>query len=248
MNSKSSVLGITAEEFRDKTGTVSIFDTIVRQEPWQRALEAMARIGETTPAEDQPKRKERLIWRIQMEDDGHDLHIQPILQKSTRKGWTRGRNVAIKRLHEEHGSMDFMTDHDRRVCQAITVENESGGSRYYGDREIYRLNPHKALPALVDHPCVFWENGDMRIDVVLSGPQLQVIQEDKGLHVSLTPSMIDRFGNQVDYVALRESPTRLAIIMFSPEHRRIADIVGPEGVNVPKSGKDSLLQAIAAAS
>ncbi len=242
---KSSALGEAAAEFRAETGTVSIFDTIVRQEPWERALEAMARLGES---DDQAKREERLLWRVHVTKKTGACSIMPILQKATRNGWTRGRNVAITRLYEAHSSLDYLTDHDRRICKAIIVEYESRGYRYYGRHEVYALNPSKALPALVGHPRVFWDDGNTRIDVVAANPQLQVVREGEALHVSLTPSATDRSGEPLDFVAIRESPTRLAVITFSPEHRRIAGIVGPEGIRVPPRGEESLLKAIAAAS
>jgi len=245
---KSSALGEGAARFRAETGTVSILDAIVRQEPWERALEAMARLGESEQGDGQPKRQERLIWRIHVNEEVGFCHIQPILQKATRKGWTRGRNVAVKRLFQEQDSLEYLTDHDRRVCKAITVDYESSGYRYYGRHEVYSLDPRKALPALVGHPCVFWDQGDTRIDVVASGPQLQVVRKGKTLHVSLTPSVTDRYGEALSIVAMRESPTRLAVIEFSPEHRRLAGILGPGGIGVPARGEGSLLKAIAAAS
>ncbi len=246
VNPKSSALGEAAAEFRAETGTVSIFGAIVRQEPWERALEAMARLGESD--DDRPKREERLIWRVHVTKDVGIGRITPILQKATRNGWTGGRKVAIKRLFEEQDSLGYLTDHDRRICKTIVVEYESGGYRYYGRREVYTLDPSEALPALVGHPCVFWDKGDTRIDVVAAKPQLQVVRQGKALHVSLTPSATDSFDKPVDLVALRESPTRLAVIKFSPEHQRIASIVGPEGIRVPPRGEESLLKAIAAAS
>jgi superfamily II DNA or RNA helicase len=248
VDSKSAGLGKTSAEFRAETGTVSMFDAIVRQEPWQRALEAMTRIGETTQSAEQPKRTERLIWRIEMNDDMGVGRIQPILQKSTQKGWTRGRNVAIKRLYQEHGSLEYVTDHDRRICGSIEVEYDDGGYRHYGQREIYAFDQGRALIALVGHPLVFWDQGDTQIEVVASRPELQVIRQEKLLHVNLTPSMTDSYGQELDFVAIQESPTRLAVITFSPEHRRIAGIVGPDGIDVPNRGEAELLKAIAAAS
>jgi len=243
----SSALGEAAGAFRAETPAVSLLDAIVRQEPWERALDAMARLDQAGGG-DQPAREQRLIWRIHVNEDVGFCRIQPVLQKATRKGWTRGRNVAIKRLAEDQSSLDYLTEHDRRVCGAITVEHESDGYRYYGRREVFTLDPHKALPALVGHPCVFWDVGDTRIDVVASGPQLQVVRKGATLHVSLTPSVTDRYGEPLDVVALRESPTRLAVIKFSPEHRRIAGILGAKGIRVPPQGEPSLLKAITAAS
>ena len=244
----SSALGEAAAEFRARTGTVSIVDVIARQEPWERALEAMARLGERGQDGGQPKRENRLIWRVDVNEEVGFCRIQPVLQKATRKGWTRGRNVAVKRLFEEQGSLEYLTDHDRRVCKAIAIEYESSGYRYYSRHEAYVLEPRKALPALIGHPCVFWDQGDTRIDVVASSPQLQVVREGKTLHVSLTPSVTDRFGEPLDFVVLRESPTRLGVIEFSPEHKLIAGILGPEGIRVPARGEGRLLKAIAAAS
>ncbi|MBT3201769.1 MAG: hypothetical protein HN350_17855, partial [Phycisphaerales bacterium] len=248
MDAKSSDLGSQAAEFRAETRTVSICETATRQEPWLRALEAMAQIGEIAPGGGPSKRTERLIWRIVMKDNNTVERIQPVLQKSTLKGWTRGRKVAIKRLHEESASLEYLTDHDRKVCGAIQVEYDSDGYSYYGPREVFAFDTCKALLALVGHPQVFWDQGDTQIDVVSSRPELQVLQNDKSLHVSLTPSMTNRHGQTLDFVATQESPTRLAVITFSPEHRRIAALVGPDGIDVPNRGKDVLLKAIAAAS
>ena len=215
-------------------GALPLVDLYQRQESWQLALNALSLIRSPANPVKSAEQHTRLAWLLHM-DRYSGLTLEPREQKRNAKGqWSKGRPVALKRLLEDGGSLDFLCDQDREASRLIQVENS-----YYGGRQ-YSLPAAIALQRLVGHPHLFWQDApEVRVDVSLGEPGLQLKEEKGQISLRLQPKGV---GNG-ELLLEKETPTRLKIYPVSKELRQIAEIIG-DGLNVPLSAKAQLVEAI----
>jgi hypothetical protein len=210
------------------------------KEAWELCLNALAGL-QSSPQPAPAGATLRLIWSIALM--GEHWEIQPREQKINAKGgWSKGRNVAIKRLSQSPGDFGYLTPQDLRICQQI----ESGYSsyRYYGQVG-YEFND-KAIVALIGHPLVFWGDSATRIEIVKGEPELLVKKSKQNW---LTLEFSPKIKENKDILVIKETPTRLKVIEVSPDHLRIAKIIGVKNrLEVPESAKEQVLSAINAVS
>lgn len=234
----SASFAARASALRARLGMVALADWFERQEPWQRQLAALASLSTASSAS--AGGESRLIWELQLWS-GH-VEIAPREQK--RKGktnWTGGRAVALKRLSEEADEIDFLTPQDRQVCATIRSVNVG----YYGGVG-YELNGKSALPHLIGHPLVFWQSPPgVRVEILRGEPELEIKKTAAdALTLRLSPPLDENSDN---VLVSQETPTRLRVIEVTPEHRRIAAILG-QSLKVPARAKEQVLDAIRAIS
>jgi hypothetical protein len=228
-----------ATALRQKLGLVVMADWFERQEPWQRQLAALAKLSTASSSADAGPQA-RLVWELHLTKT--DAVLSPREQKRKgREGWTGGRAVALKRLREEVGTMDFLTAQDRKVCDLIKHEPYN----YYGGAE-YSLDNQAALVHLIGHPLVFWQNPPgVRVEILPGVPELEIKKTASNtLTLRLQPPL-DKPEQQV--LISQETPTRLRVTKVTPEHRQIAAILG-KSLKVPARAKDQVLDAIRAIS
>jgi SNF2 family DNA or RNA helicase/tetratricopeptide (TPR) repeat protein len=224
--------------FWQTQGLKTIVDTVVVEEPWALSLKALTSLNPGSPtitATTPTASSYRLAWFISAYSNA--VLLQPREQKLTAKGgWSQGRNVALKRLKEEASRIEYLTPQDVSVCNQIKVHYG-----YYGRAEY--IFKEQAIAALIGHPLVFWEDAPTtRIEVVSGKPEVQVKQNPKGgITLELLPAL--RSDRSLQWV--KETPTRLKIIEVTPEHRRIAEILGSKNrLDVPDAAKEQVLNAI----
>jgi len=215
-------------------GALPLVDLYQRQESWQLALNALSLIRSPANPVKSAEQHTRLAWLLHM-DRYSGLMLEPREQKRNAKGqWSKGRPVALKRLLEDGGSLDFLCDQDREASRLIQVENS-----YYGGRQ-YSLPAAIALQRLVGHPHLFWQDApEVRVDVSLGEPGLQLKEDNGQINLRLQPEGIA----DGELLLEKETPTRLKIYPASKELRQIAEIIG-DGLNVPLSAKAQLVEAI----
>jgi len=214
---------------------ISLFEIIEQQEPWELSLNALTRLQSAAIALPKSALGFRLAWFITLRNQ--NWAIQPKEQKISAKGtWSAGRNIALKRL-KKTGEVEYLSAHDLRVCAHIEVDNDY----YYGNSE-YEFG-QGTIAALVGHPLVFWEDSPTtRVEVVKGEPELLVRASKKDrLIIEFSPT----FSEEQEVFILKESPTKIKVIEISPEHRRIAAILGSKHrLEVPTIAKERVLNAI----
>jgi hypothetical protein len=90
-------------------------------------LDAFLATGTPKPASGQPARRaKRLAWFVDPETREVDVAEQ---SNSGRDGWTDGRAVAMKRLHERDPRLDYLTEQDRAALRSIRKETRG----WYGE-------------------------------------------------------------------------------------------------------------------
>jgi hypothetical protein len=147
--------------------------------------------------------------------------------------------VALKRLYGHPEKVESLTPQDRELCTCIRPIY----SGYYGGTS-HEIDTHKALPLLIGHPLVFWADlPAVRVELVRGEPELLVTPQGQQWRLELSPPAVA--GELVRVV--KETPTRLKVIVFAEAHQRVTKILG-QGLTVPAAAKARVLEAVAALS
>ncbi len=220
-----------------------LIEVIEYKAPWERSLHALTQLNESTlNLTERSYSTFRLIWRLHFRSI-HSWSLTPLEQKIGAKGgWTKGKPIALKRLYED--LPDYATEQDQRICEFLDVTYEQSSSYYYSraSKPVYTFS-QAALLALVGHPLVFLEDSPtVRVDIVKGAPELFVKRlEGERLSIELVPPV-----GKDELLIIPETPTRLKIIAVTPEHQRIAGVLGPKNrLEVPAQAEERVLQAIA---
>ncbi len=226
-------------EVNAKVDNPSLVDLIKPQKPWEISLKALANL-QKPEVEVKLESEKRLVWFLTLYSTSFVL--QPREQKmSVKGGWSKGRAIAIKRLYQNPGQFDYLTTQDLKVCSQIETD-------YYGYyHQVEYSFSDRALLELVGHPLVFWANSStIRLDIVAGEPELIVkkVKEER-----LTLEFSPKLSSDQEIILVKETPTRLKVIKITPEHQRIATILGKNNcLNVPAAASEQVLAAISGVS
>ena len=208
-----------------------------RQEAWQHALSALCQLKPSSaPTSPASKKTTRLAWLLT--NSRYSSHLEPREQKLGAKGqWSKGRPVALKRLVDEVDRLDFLCEQDRQAISTIQA-----GKTYYSNVE-FELLPGLALPRLIGHPALFWQDApDVRVELEAGHASLHLEAVDGQTHLRLEPQGI---VTDDTYYLHTQTPTRLLIYSINSDLRQIGRIID-KGLRVPQSGKAELIEAISA--
>jgi superfamily II DNA or RNA helicase/tetratricopeptide (TPR) repeat protein len=203
-----------------------------RTEAWERSLEALVHIQakkSKKAAGAVDEKQTRLVWLVNFAN--HE--VQPVEQTLGKGGWSKGRNVALKRLKEMQ--VENMSDQDKAAARSIKMNNHG----YYGGVE-YLFEMEKLYQALVGHPMLFLnENPSISVELVEEQPQLVV--EQKG------EDFVLRFSHEFDEAGVnmvRETPTRYILMKISEQHAEINRLLEYGKLRIPPKGKERLIEAV----
>lgn len=228
------------------------FPTLVEAKPrWDLALDQLIGLGSKAKNQDSqgnqnPANSIRLIWELSQEFFGHKLSARE--QKRHKSGWSKGRVVSLKRLKEQPELFDYLTESDKRLCGLIEVFKDWG---YYAKTE-YSLQGVMALEAAVGIGNLYLvDNLSQPIELIKREPELLVSQQGNQLCLSiadLSGDIVDAVntGDPSQYSLISLSHTQYQLTIFSPEHVKVAEIIGEGGLLVPIDAKQKALQGIAA--
>jgi superfamily II DNA or RNA helicase len=230
----------SADALRQESGIRSLVSLFQPQEAWELCLKALTNLHEKDQSTTlKAETDRRLVWFVTIFSNSY--YLQPREQSINARGeWTKGRPIALKRLKDNQHDFSYLTPQDQRICSHIKMYNHGWGKPEYTLSE-------KAIAALIGHPLVFWEESPMvRVDVIKGEPELRV---QKGKNDQLTLKLFPSFKENKDVVVIKETPTQLKVIEITPDHRRIAEILGTQNrLEVPAAAKERVLSAISAVS
>ena len=221
-------------------GTCSLTVLVEPVPPWERSLKALEQLAYDAKSRSEDARaparpvEKRLVWEI--ETGYYDIELRPREQRRNRNGkWSKGRKVALRRLSEEAASMEFLREEDRAAAAAISVHSGWRGLEY--------VLGARGLHALAGHPHVYNESGEP-VEVVRREPELHVDAAPGGLvAVRIEPHGWDTEG---EYGVDLASDHRVEVTRFTADHRRLFEVVPPEGLELPAEGRSRLLEAVSA--
>jgi len=215
----------------------SLVALMPKSEPWERALAALTNLQGTPSTTDA---EHRLIWTLERYGD-NGIAISPREQKRGKRGWSRGRNVALKRLADDDAA-SFMTDADRQITRHIEPAQWRSGMI---------MNHERAVIAAAGHPLVFWkEDLATPIEIRRREPELSVRRVGEKVIIAIYPTLSP--------LSLHEDPpatsvtvpgtSTLDIYHFTDAHRQICQVLGEGGLTVPDTAEDRVLESITAIS
>ncbi|MEP1448226.1 MAG: DEAD/DEAH box helicase [Paraglaciecola sp.] len=225
-----------------------ICSLVTIKEQWDLALDKLIALnpkGPNNAAPDKPKvvKPIRLIWEL--EHDYYDS-IKAREQKLSKSGWSKGRTISLKRLKEETDSIEYLSDSDKHLCRTIKVYQSWG---YYGKTE-YVLQGLPALNAAVGIDNLYYADDlSQVIELTKCGPELLVSEQGDQLCLSianLSAEIDEEQQGQSVYDLRPISDTQLQLTEFSPEHIKVAQIIGESGLLIPIGAKQKALDGIAA--
>lgn len=205
--------------------------------PWERALESLDAVlfaGSSKGAREAPTRpRKRLVWFI----DPETLLID-IAEQSAKgsDGWTDGRPVAMKRLHEQDPRLDYLSNEDRRALRGIRRDKVG----WYRDEYSYDFDPVRVLPALIGHPAVFDARRRQQPIELLAYPVELVVTEQRG-HYRIA---LSHTAEQSSVFLEAETPSRYRVIEVTERLLAVQQILGAKGLSVPKQARDRVVALV----
>lgn len=216
----------------------AIIDLLPQVSKWQRALDALTQLKDA-PTLSQTNQQARMTWSLSLMDK--QAMLEPKEQKLGKSGrWTKGRPVSLKRLYQDLAEFDYLSEHDHRICAHIHMEKESSYWSSYA-KEIYELSD-EAILAAVGHPYIYWVNQEgtgAPVEISLAEPQLLVKEQQASLHISLIPAIA---GQKI--IAQRTAGNGLLVYKINDQHRQVAEILGKNGLTVPASARQQVIDSI----
>ncbi len=201
-------------------------------EKWEQSLSALLQLKNTKQSAKKAKNESnnRLIWLV----DFNSKFLQPKEQVITKSGkWSKGRNVALKRLKE--GGVVGMTSQDLKVGQAV----EAYSYGYYG-HEDYMIDFDQAVKALVGHPLLFLNSSpDIYVELKERTPELIVEKKGKNYEIKFSDNF-DQAGANVH----KETPTRYTLLNVTEEIMMMKRTLGGKVLKVPDKAEKKLKEVI----
>ncbi|MDR1182071.1 MAG: DEAD/DEAH box helicase family protein, partial [Bacteroidales bacterium] len=208
----------------DKLSYQPVLSQLSRQEEWEKSLNML--LGLKSPNQKIPdgESKSRIVYYF----NPNQNRIQPVLQTRQVKGWSVGRNIALKSFFE--GKTQGMTNQDMKISKTIKYYRS-----YYGD-DSYEFS-QEVFPALVAHPYLFLANSqDVPVEFVAAQPIITVTKSNKGYVLS---SDIKDASDKI--ILQKETNTRYNIYELSLQQIQILQIINGQKIVVPVAGKEKLI-------
>ena len=230
-------------ELHAETGTATLASLVKPLPEWEYPLKEIEIFAFETRNKQKsaPKKvasasQRRLVWDFTA-NEYNEISVTPREQRANKNGaWSKGRSLAMKRLRENVGTMDFLLEQDRAAI--ATIKQDSYGWR--GHNHFYL--PPAGLYALAGHPYVFLADGG-HVDIVRREPELSVEEKANGMILArVEPHVLHAVDSS--YHVLMVGKRRCEVTRFTPGHKRLFGIIPPKGLALPAPARTRLLDAV----
>ena len=177
---------------------------------------------------------QRLAWRILANEAG--IRLTPCIQQPEGAGWSRGRVLPLGRLLDQAAQWDWLSAQDRLVIGQLERTHQlSDGS------SLAELEGEAALPLLLGHPALFWEDQPEQ-PVMLEAGQISLLlqRQQQQMVLQLSPPGI---AASQHCLWQRSGPNSLLVYWPGSEIRQLAALLG-HSLTVPLAARKKLLEAI----
>lgn len=232
------------------------------QTSWQSTLEALqALVGGDDQARPKPTATDpdtRLLWGLHLASDGSVQELVAYEQRRSARGWGRPKGVALSRFHRNPAPLEA---DDAKIVATL---------RQDANTRVFRLDLSEALPALVGHPRVVIAPAlDTLVDVVEAIPELDVTHQParpgelQAVRVRMVPYIDPTGGSALQGVVavsashqreldalksmrvLPKTPQRARLYRLNVAQRRVALLLGLQGLTLPAEGLAQLEPVLA---
>jgi superfamily II DNA or RNA helicase len=226
----------TYKAWLEASGAIAFTRIVAVRQPWERALESLGLFlgkGSADPdAAPAARKAKRLAWFVN--PDTQDVAAVEQSAKG-RDGWTDGRPVAMKRLHEQDPRLDYLTPQDRLALRSI--RKDTSGWRGEDD---YEFDSGRALLALVGHDAVFHATQRSQPLELVSYPvELLVTEVKRGYRIALSHS-----SDEPTVFLEPETPVRYRVIDFPRTLLAVQEILGEDGLTVPAAAREQVVAMV----
>jgi len=202
---------------------------IHRTEEWEKTLNTLLGFkSKKTTAKNGSKdeKKERVVYYL----SHSGTSLQPVLQTRQAKGWSKGRNIAMKNFVS---GINAMTEQDYRIAKSIKVSNHY----YYGTDYDF---PPKSFLELIGHPYVYLDGtDDIPVEFVNAQPIITVNKTDNGYRLE---SDVKK-ANTTIFVE-KETNTRYKVYNLNDKQLHILSVINEGKIVVPENGKAKLTEVL----
>lgn len=206
---------------------------------WEHTLNALLALKDKSRTKpEQVDHDFRMVWFLDYQDNGY-CSVRPREQKRKPNGrWTKGRPIALKRLHYQLESFSYLTPQDKQICSHVYEHQYKDG--WYTNVEY--VFDDKYLSAVIGHPLIFLQDGVNRVELVKGKPELRIAKQ-KNKQISLALSPEPSLQNDENYQAVKETETRIKLVQIDDEYQRMAELLG-KGIQVPASAENKVRRII----
>jgi superfamily II DNA or RNA helicase len=210
-------------------GSLIAFTEIISiMQPWERAFDTLTAFLKPAepkrPAEKAPAKAKRLAWLVDLASG----EVSVVEQSAKGSGWTGGRPVALKRLHQLDARLDYLTEHDQRMRRCLRKD------KYLFGEGLYYFDEYATLPNLVGHPNVY--NAacpSERIELIAYPVELVVKKTAGGYNFNLS----HRAEEPKAFLEM-ETPTRWRVVELSRKLLELQATLGDHGLNIPRDMRE----------
>ncbi len=221
----------------------SLFNLVQPQSEWERALSAMNKLASgENKVNAVSDNEQRIVWMLDT-NQYNEYSITPKLQKKSASSgkWSKGRNIALKRLKHEQKELPPLNEQDLDLVSAIYEQPDYDS--YYHRGPQFTLDLNSAWAKLVGHPHLYWDGArNTAIELIQSDFELLVSEEGKDLRISFYPPFDD---SQQDsrYLIVKETPSRLCIYPKNEQVMRLSEIIS-NGLSIPREAEKNLRETL----
>jgi superfamily II DNA or RNA helicase len=206
-----------------------VLSHIRHQEDWEKSLNLLLGLKMTpNKTAKEGESKTRVVYYFNPKYDD----LQPVLQTRQTKGWSAGRNIAMKTFFE--CKTQGMTPQDIRIAKTVKHYKDYYNDSYEFTDEVY--------PQLPGHPHIFLANSkDIPVEFIAAQPIVKVAKSKNGyaLSTNLTDTSKKIFVQ-------KETNTRYLVFSLTPMQMQILQIIAEQSIEVPEQGKNKLIELLAA--
>ena len=230
-----------AKKLHEQANSKTLFDLVKPQAEWERALNAMNQLAGTEKSAGTSDSEERVVWMLDA-DRYNEYTLTPKLQKRTAAGgWTKGRNIALKRLKKERQELPPLSEQDLELAAAIFEQPDYDA--YYHRGPQFSLDLNLAWPKLVGHPNLYWDGArNTPIELSQGEFELLVSEEGENLRISFYPAFDDSQEDS-QFLIVKETPTRLCIYQKNEQVMRLSEIIS-NGIVIPREAEKNLRETL----
>ncbi|MFK7983764.1 MAG: DEAD/DEAH box helicase [Saprospiraceae bacterium] len=217
-----------AAALEKETGIQSMITAVRKVEQWERVLRSLeVMTGSAKGMATKQENEVRIAWLV----DFKNGYIQPKEQKIGKSGkWSKGRNIALKRLKE--GAVESMSAEDHRVAKTIRIDRSYG---YYGSVDYY-FDGIKTYRAMIGHPLLFrHDNPTIPIELTEVNPELIVEEKPGRFEIKFSHPI-----SEGEVSVTQETPTRFNLVNATAAHLKIAKALGGQSIAIPSAAKKQL--------
>lgn len=243
-----------ANEFQPQIRSTGWLLTVYqKQADWQAGLDALsltvnrhARVSGGTGAKVDNR---RLSWWV--EAAGSHLLVEPREQRLARnKTWSHGKHFPLKLLLDECGTLDFLCDHDLKICAHLRNQLQLNHALHF--EKTFSFSSAESLDLILNHPRLFRTDADtdddepVRMTMIEIQSTLQVVADKsvQEINVSMQPFPASDIKSSTDFACEWQDNNVLAISRFTEGQLDIARSLTYSGLSVPDDAAESVLESL----